>query len=63
MENVMALYKYPQFLQQEQGQEYDVTYEPGAICPISGVYRCEGCGRSITSIKDKPFPTAEPPST
>jgi hypothetical protein len=52
----MAFYKYPQFLQQENTQEYDVTYNPGTTTPISGVYRCEGCGRSVTSVKDHPFP-------
>ena len=52
----MAYYKYPQFLQQENGGEYDLIYEPGAQTPISGVYRCEGCGKSVTSIKDRPLP-------
>lgn len=52
----MAHYKYIQFLQQEDGGEYDLGYHPSATTPISGVYRCTGCGKSVTSVKDKPFP-------
>jgi hypothetical protein len=52
----MAWYRYPQFLQQENTAEYDAIHEPGAKTPVSGVYRCEGCGKSVTSIKDRPLP-------
>jgi hypothetical protein len=52
----MAHYKYPQFLQQEDDRLYDTLYEPGDNAPVSGVYRCEGCGKSVTSIKDRPLP-------
>jgi hypothetical protein len=52
----MAHYKYAQFLQQENGAEYDNILDVGKPTPLSGVYRCEGCGKSVTSIKDKPLP-------
>jgi hypothetical protein len=52
----MALYKDPQYLQQEFGAEYDAIHEPGFATPFSGVYRCEGCGKSITSIRGRPLP-------
>lgn len=52
----MAYYKYGHFLRQEGSAEYDVVHEPGVNTPISGIYRCEGCGHSVTSIKDRPLP-------
>jgi len=52
----MAYYKYPQFLSQQNGSEYDNIYEPGTATPISGIYRCEGCGQSVTSVKPHPLP-------
>lgn len=52
----MAYYKYSQFLSQQYGPEYDTIHEPGAQTPYSGVYRCEGCGHSITSVKPHPLP-------
>jgi hypothetical protein len=32
------------------------TYEPGQIVPVSGIYRCLGCSREITSNANDPFP-------
>ena len=52
----MAFYKYPQNLSQQFGPEFDVTYGPGSTTPISGIYRCEGCGQSATFVKDKAIP-------
>jgi len=31
-------------------------YEIGDIVPVSGIYRCVGCGDEITSNKYDPFP-------
>jgi len=52
----MAHYKYAHFLSQENDPIYDQIFEPGQTTPMSGVYRCEGCGKSVTSIKDRPLP-------
>lgn len=52
----MAHYKYPQFLQQEDGAEYDTLHSPSQPAPLSGVYRCTGCGKSITAIRDRQLP-------
>jgi len=52
----MAYYKYPQFLLQEQGSEFDTIHEPGQPTPFSGIYRCEGCGLSVTSVTPHPLP-------
>ena len=32
------------------------TYGPGDTVPMSGIYRCLGCKREITSNEDDPFP-------
>jgi hypothetical protein len=52
----MAQYKYAQFLSQSDHQAYDNLYGPGAICPDSGIYRCETCGDEMASNKGNPLP-------
>jgi hypothetical protein len=52
----MAHYKYPNYLQHEDSPEYDTILEPGQQTVLSGIYRCQGCGKSVTSIKDRPLP-------
>lgn len=32
------------------------TYTPGKEVPVSGIYRCIGCKKEITSNKGDPFP-------
>jgi hypothetical protein len=32
------------------------TYYPGDAVPVSGIYRCLGCNREVTSNQDDPFP-------
>ncbi|BCG20783.1 MULTISPECIES: protein L [Vibrio] len=32
------------------------SYSPGSEVPISGIYRCTGCKKEITSNKGDPFP-------
>jgi len=32
------------------------TYGPGDTVPTSGIYRCLGCKREITSNENDPFP-------
>ena len=32
------------------------SYNPGDEVPVSGIYRCTGCGKEITSNKNDPFP-------
>jgi hypothetical protein len=53
----MAYYKYAQFLHQEQGTEFDSIHQPGTPTPFSGIYRCEGCGHSATSVHPHPLPS------
>jgi len=52
----MAFYKYGKFLHEDKGAEFDTIHKPGAVTPFSGVYRCEGCGHSVTSVLQHPLP-------
>jgi hypothetical protein len=52
----MAYYKYSQFLQQWQHDQFDQVFEPGMSTGWSGIYRCEGCGKEITSVTGHPLP-------
>jgi hypothetical protein len=38
------------------GAVWDTVHPIGGIVPVSGIYRCEGCGDEITSNKDTEFP-------
>lgn len=52
----MALYKYADFLAQNQDAIFDQINSPGHVTPRSGIYRCAGCGREIVSEEAKPLP-------
>jgi len=53
---MVALYKYPQYLEQINDQAFDQVWQPSAPTPHSGIYRCEGCGREDTSVYPHPLP-------
>lgn len=53
----MAYYKYPKYLTADQSVEFDQVNNPGAPTPFSGIYNCEGCGKSIVSTKTHPLPS------
>jgi hypothetical protein len=55
----MTYNKYMHFLMYEEGEEYDTTYKAGTRAPFSGIYYCEACGGSITSIGSQPLPSQE----
>jgi len=38
------------------GQHWKTMYEPGAKVPFSGIYKCAGCNKEITSNEGDPFP-------
>lgn len=52
----MACYKYPQFLQSNNHQNFDNLHSPGEKPPDSGIYRCEVCGDEIAANKGQPLP-------
>lgn len=52
----MAIYKYPNFLQQSAHAAYDQVHKAADIAPYSGIYRCEGCGENAVSTHGNPLP-------
>jgi hypothetical protein len=52
----MAYYKYAKFLSQNLHPAFDSIHHPGETVPNSGIYCCVGCGESVTSVADEPFP-------
>jgi len=52
----MALYKYPQYLRQVDDAIFDQINHPATPAPRSGIYRCEGCGREVSSTEGHPLP-------
>lgn len=50
------LYKYSQFLTKSDDEKFDTIYELGTPTPYSGIYRCEGCGKEVTSVYGHPLP-------
>lgn len=47
-----------QFLQRVEAERdwWQRRYTPGQEVPFSGIYRCEVCGKEITSNAEDPFP-------
>lgn len=39
-----------------ENTHWNTLYEPSDRVPVSGIYRCEGCGDEITSNARDPFP-------
>jgi len=54
--HLMPYYKYQQYLRIEQGPEFDALHQPAQATPFSGIYRCEVCGLSVTSVTPHPLP-------
>ncbi|MBU9142906.1 hypothetical protein [Burkholderia multivorans] len=52
----MAFYKYGNYLQQQNGFEFDAIHSPGDVAPYSGIYRCEVCGGSAVSTVGNRLP-------
>ncbi len=52
----MAFYKHSNFLTPNQHAEFDVLHPPGYRPENSGVYRCRGCGKEVTTEKGNPLP-------
>jgi hypothetical protein len=52
----MALYKNPNFIGYSDHAAFDGEHSPGIPAPLSGIYRCMGCGREVVSLKDDSLP-------
>jgi hypothetical protein len=56
MADLMALYKYQNYLAQTKNASFDLTFKPGAFIPCGGIYRCTGCGNEIATEGVGVFP-------
>ena len=52
----MAFYNNKDFLQHSVNDAFNHVHQPGWNAPLSGIYRCLGCGRSVTSIIGRRLP-------
>ena len=52
----MAVYKYPAYIQKSDDAVFDGEHTPGSKTPLSGIYRCLGCGREDVSTEHHPMP-------
>ncbi len=52
----MAMYKYGAYLTKSDDKIFDDLTGPGQTVPRSGIYRCEGCGREISSTEGLTMP-------
>lgn len=52
----MAIYKYGQYLAQNNSAAFDAVTHPANKTPYSGIYRCEGCGQNIASVEGHTMP-------
>ncbi|HVY19512.1 MAG TPA: hypothetical protein VHA70_05475 [Bauldia sp.] len=52
----MATYKHKNILNQSDSDAFDNLHKPGTTAPLSGIYRCHGCGREVASNQDQPLP-------
>jgi hypothetical protein len=52
----MAFFKYSGALQQRNDAAFDGVTGPGRPTPLSGIYRCTGCGREIAANAADPMP-------
>jgi hypothetical protein len=52
----MVLYKFKQYFSESTDQAFDFVADPGTITRWSGIYRCEGCGKAITSVSGHTLP-------
>jgi hypothetical protein len=50
------MYKYGNYLQQNNHSAFDSVHTPGTGTPDSGIYRCEACGDEVASNKGNPLP-------
>jgi hypothetical protein len=52
----MALFKYSHYLTNSADSSFDPAHPAGAMAPHSGIYKCQGCGREVTSNMGHPLP-------
>lgn len=40
----------------DENEWWRTTYHPGDMVPVSGIFRCAGCGHEVCCNKADPFP-------
>lgn len=53
---VASTQKYLESTTESEGSVWRRLYNPGATCPVSGIYRCSNCGDEVTCNKGDPLP-------
>lgn len=56
---VVAYFKHRKYLTLQEGSEFDDLHPAATLAPLSGIYRCEGCGRSIVATGAQLLPDAD----
>ena len=52
----MAIYRHAQYLNTSSDEVFNGTQKSGATPPMSGIYRCEGCGREVVAEHNRQLP-------
>ena len=52
----MALYKNSAYITASNDTAFDGEHSPGTPAPLSGIYRCLGCGKEDVSTEGNPLP-------
>lgn len=52
----MAAFKNSDFFTHQTGPAFDFVHKPGLLVPLSGIYKCTGCGDEIACNKGTVFP-------
>lgn len=52
----MALCKDRDKIKPSEDPAFDVSHQPGAAAPHSGIYRCANCGDEVASNATQPLP-------
>jgi hypothetical protein len=57
----MAWFKEDKYLNKSNGNAYDTDHPPGAVPPLSGIYKCIGCGHEVVAEHGRQFPPQNHP--
>jgi hypothetical protein len=52
----MALYQDSRYVRATTHESFDKVFTPGSDTPLSGIYRCVGCGAEVASNRGNPLP-------
>ena len=52
----MAIYESDSYVRKGTDPAFKHYYDPGTTAPLSGIYRCQNCGREAVSTKGHTLP-------